>query len=104
MTLSDANNISQKGEGASPADHAKTAFDNIAEFEGDGLDAYNADVAANAGVKDAAFINYAAAMEAYEARDDVEPLAERRARDNGDDFDAAAFMREVEDGGTSSAP
>ena len=44
-------------------------------------------------VSEARFVNYADALEAYEARDDIETLADRRARENGEDFDAGAFMR-----------
>ncbi len=55
-----------------------------------------------AGVKDAAFINYAEALEAYEARPDIESLANRRARDFPVDFDDASFMRETGYGAGSS--
>lgn len=41
------------------------------------------DAAEAAGVTHSEYIGYAAAFAAYEARPDVEPLAERRARENG---------------------
>lgn len=62
----------------------------------------NAEAAAAAGVKDAAYINYAEALEAYEDRPDIENLARRRARDFPVDFDDASFMRETGYGAGSS--
>lgn len=46
------------------------------------------------GVTRSEYINYEEKLGNYEARDDVEPLAERRARDIGEDFTAAQFRRE----------
>jgi len=46
------------------------------------------------GVTRSEYINYEAKLANYEARADVEPLAERRARDIGDSFTAAQFRRE----------
>lgn len=54
-----------------------------------------------AGVRYAAFINYDVALDAYAARDDVEDLAHKNARDNPQDFADASFMRTV-DGETGS--
>lgn len=62
----------------------------------------NAEAAEAAGVKDASQINYAEALEAYEARPDIEDLAHRRARDFPVDFDDASFMRETGYGAGSS--
>lgn len=47
-----------------------------------------------AGVTDAAKIAYAEALAVYESRSDIEPLADRRARDNADTFAATDFVRE----------
>lgn len=41
----------------------------------------------------AAYANYADALEAHQARVDIETLADRRARTYGADFDAGSFMR-----------
>ena len=46
------------------------------------------------GVTRSEYINYEAKLANYEARDDVEPLAERRAREIGDSFTDAKFRRE----------
>lgn len=54
--------------------------------------------AAEAGVVDAAFIDYDKALENYESRSDVETLADRRARENGTAFSEANFRREVATG------
>lgn len=53
--------------------------------------------AEEAGVKDAAFVNYENAMDNYQKRSDVETLAARRAREGGWKFEDAAFRRSVED-------
>lgn len=57
--------------------------------------------AREAGVTDAAFVNYEEALHNYEQRPDVEPLKERRAREGGRDFSEAAFRRQV--GGTDNS-
>lgn len=57
--------------------------------------------AREAGVTDAAFIQYEEAMKNYESRSDVEPLKERRAREGGRDFSEADFRRKV--GATDNA-
>jgi hypothetical protein len=46
-----------------------------------------------ASVSNAAFIGYAAALAAYEARADIETLADRRARTNATADSAQDFMR-----------
>ena len=53
--------------------------------------------AETAGVTDAAKIDYAAALAAYESRSDIEPLADRRARDNGEQFSDTNFVRTTAD-------
>ena len=49
--------------------------------------------AVTAGVTHTEYANYAARMANYESRDDVEPLAERRAREAGTTFAATDFRR-----------
>lgn len=49
-------------------------------------------------VSQAAYANYATALGAHAARTDIEGLAERRARENGDAFGDADFMRAEADG------
>ena len=56
--------------------------------------------AITAGVTRSEYIGYATALANYEGRDDIEALAERRAREIGDDFLAGDFRRE---GGGSGA-
>lgn len=56
-------------------------------------DKENREAAAAAGVKDAAFINYDVALDAYASRGDVESLQRKNARDMPADFGAASFMR-----------
>lgn len=41
----------------------------------------------------AAYANYTQALNAFQSRDDIETLADRRKRENGADFDAGSFMR-----------
>ena len=60
-----------------------------------------------AGVSHPAYIGYAAALETFQSRDDIETLADRRAREYGDSFADAAFMRESAynaDGTAAAAP
>lgn len=81
-----------------------TAGDNIGEFGESPNDVENRAAAEAAGVKDAAFINYDVALDAYAARDDVEPLAEKNSRDMPADFAEASFMRTVDgETGTGSS-
>lgn len=65
-------------------------------------DVANAEAAAAAGVKDEGHVNYAEALEAYEARPDIEDLDHRRARDFPEDFNDGGEMRSVDGGGSSS--
>lgn len=78
-----------------------TAQDAVAPHGPHGAEAAAAKRAEEAGVVDAAYVNYEEALENYQARPDIEPLDERRAREGGRDFQAAAFRRQV--GGTDNA-
>lgn len=72
----------------------------------DGLEGYGEQVndtenraaAEAAGVKNAAFIDYNAALVAYEQRDDVESLARKNARNNPETFEDFAFMHDADTG------
>mgnify|MGYP001583102448 CR=1 FL=1 len=57
--------------------------------------------ARDAGVVDAAYVDYEEALQNYQDRPDVEPLSERRAREAGRNFDEAAFRRQI--GGTDNS-
>ena len=83
-----------------------TALDRVNETVNETPDAENKLEAYNAGVKDAAFIDYDVALEAHEAREDIETLASRRAREYGTDYNAGEFMRELPNrsGGNGFAP
>ncbi|XAO35342.1 hypothetical protein SEA_FRANCOB_171 [Streptomyces phage Francob] len=72
-----------------------TAVDAVEPHGPHGVEEAAAKRAKDAGVIDAAFVNYEEALENYQARPDVEPLDERRAREGGRDFNAASFRREV---------
>ncbi|AXH49282.1 hypothetical protein HWB76_gp120 [Streptomyces phage Blueeyedbeauty] len=78
-----------------------TAQDAVAPHGPHGVEEAAAKRAKDAGVIDPAFVNYEEALENYQARPDVEPLDERRAREGGRDFQAAAFRREI--GGTDNS-
>lgn len=63
--------------------------------------------AATAHVTNAAFIGYAAALNTFESRTDIETLADRRSREYGTTFSAGDFMRDQvynSDGTVRSAP
>lgn len=79
----------------------RTAQDAVAPHGPHGVEEAAAKRAKDAGVVDPAFVNYEEALENYQARPDVEPLSERRAREGGRDFNAASFRREV--GGTDNS-
>lgn len=77
-------------------DTVTTAKEKIAQVDADEQNAYNAARVAAAVAADVThdeYIDYAAKMTNYESRDDVEPLAERRARHNGTTFAATDFRR-----------
>ena len=71
----------------------KTAADQLQGLGEDINDVNAAEAAAAAGVLRASFINYDVALDAYAARDDVEDLAHKNARDIPSDFADASFMR-----------
>lgn len=75
-----------------------TAAERVAETVQATPDADAAAAAAAAGVSNAAYIGYAAALNTHQSREDIETLADRRAREYGDGFDDGAFMRAVADG------
>lgn len=72
------------------------AEDNLVGFGESIVDTAAKAAAAAAGVRYAAFINYDVALDAYAARDDVEDLAHKNARDMPEDFADASFMRTVD--------
>ena len=77
-------------------DTVKTAAEVVGELDADEQNAFEAAqvaAATSAGVTHSEYVNYAAKMTAYESRDDVEPLAERRAREAGTTFAATNFRR-----------
>lgn len=71
----------------------KTAEDVVAEYPQDTVSADAATRADAANVRRPEYINYDAALANYEARSDVETLAHRRAREAGDQFSDADFVR-----------
>lgn len=89
-------------EKAAKADYKPfTSVDAVEPHGPHGVEEAAAKRAKDAGVTDPAFVNYEEALENYQARPDVEPLNERRAREGGRDFNAASFRRVV--GGTDNA-
>lgn len=75
---------------------------NNGEFNNAVADAAKA-AADDANVSKPEYIEYAAALSNYEAREDVEPLAQRRAREAGDAFADTDFARaEGYTGGTGA--
>lgn len=74
-------------------DEVLTAGERVAESVQATPDADAATFAGTNNVSNAAYANYATALAAHAARDDIESLADRRAREVGDDFADADFMR-----------
>jgi hypothetical protein len=77
-------------------DTVKTAQQVVAEDDAANQNAFDQtarDLAEAAGVTHSEYVNYAARLTNYESRDDVEPLAERRAREAGDQFSDTDFRR-----------
>ncbi len=72
---------------------ALTARDkvNVNTFANPDVDAK--EFAADNDVSQSQFVNYSEALTAHEQREDIETLADRRAREYGTTFDAGAFMR-----------
>jgi hypothetical protein len=86
---------------------ALTAGERVAQPNYDNPDTEAKTAADTAGVSNAAFIGYAAALATYEARADIETLADRRARENASDFADQDFMRANAydaDGSAADAP
>lgn len=82
---------------AAKADYKpRTAQAAVAPHGPHGVEEAAAKRAKDAGVVSAEFVNYEGALENYQARPDVEPLDERRARESGRNFQAASFRREVD--------
>lgn len=73
-----------------------TAGDVLAPNANTEVDAEAAKRAEDAGVVDAAYVDYEKAIANYEARPDVETLEQRRAREAGVKFEEAKFVREGE--------
>lgn len=71
-----------------------TAGENVLETVQATPDADAKAAADAAGVSNAAFVDYEEALNAYQSRDDIETLADRRARENGTTFAAGDFMRQ----------
>lgn len=69
----------------------ESAHQSMNDFEQAQIDAAEA-----AGVTRSEYVDYEAGLTNYMARDDVEPLDERRARDIGDTVTAAQFRRQGE--------
>lgn len=76
------------------SDNPVTAADKIAETVQATPDQDAKDFAEAQGVSHPAYANYATALNAHAARADIEGLAERRAREYGDAFSDADFMRQ----------
>lgn len=91
MAESDYNVADRKLEGAGGT--PLTAGERVAQTVQETPDADAAAFAVTEGVSSAAYANYATALDAYQARTDIETLADRRARENGTTFAAGDFMR-----------
>jgi hypothetical protein len=70
-----------------------TAGEKVQETVFDNPDTEAQAEAASEGVSNAAFIGYAAALNTFQGREDIETLADRRARSQGDSFADGDFMR-----------
>ena len=76
-----------------PGNFPVTAGDKVAETTFDNPDTDAKAFADTNGVSQAAYANYATALNAHQSREDIETLADRRAREYGDQFSDADFMR-----------
>ena len=83
--------VTGKRQAAAPVE----AEDQLVGYGESANDAENRAAAQAAGVISAAFINYDVALDSYAARDDVEDLAHKNARNIPRDFAEASFMRTV---------
>lgn len=72
-----------------------TAANNLVGYGESANDAENRVAAAAAGVYDAAYIGYDLALEAYEARSDIEDLTTKQTRNAPADFASTDFQRTV---------
>lgn len=68
--------------------------DGFGDAQNTALDQAAKDRAQAAGVTHSEYVGYAAGMTNYESRSDVEPLAERRAREGATTFAATDFRRQ----------
>jgi hypothetical protein len=75
------------------ADFPVTAAKRVHETDFENPDTETAAAAATAGVRLGAYIDYADALETFESREDIEPLASRRIRDGASEFADADYMR-----------
>lgn len=92
---------------ADRAEFSLTAGDKVLETVQETPDADARAAADTAGVSHPAYVGYAAALNAHQARPDIETLADRRARENGTTFAAGDFMRQAAyeaDGSAADAP
>lgn len=88
-------------------DAGRTAGEKIGDTAYDNPDVDARERADAAGVSHPAYIDYAAALETFQSRDDIETLADRRKREYGSDFNDADFMRRrayKDDGSAANAP
>ena len=76
-----------------PGNFQITAGDKVQETVYDNPDTDAKAFAEAEGVSEAAYANYATALNAHQSRADIETLADRRAREYGDQFSDADFMR-----------
>jgi hypothetical protein len=81
----------------------RTAQDEMA-VHADKVDVHSAKAAEEAGVTAPEYVDYEAALENYEARSDVETLAQRRARESGVSFADADFRRKGEGNAVTTSP
>lgn len=89
------------------ADFPVTAGDKVAETVQETPDADAKAFADAEGVSQAAYANYADALNAHQSRADIETLADRRTRGQASTFAAADFMRNAaydEDGEVVDPP
>lgn len=83
-----------------------TAQSAVAVHGPHGVEEAAAKRAADAGVRAPEFVNYEEALENYQSRPDIETLDERRRREGGRDFQAAAFRRDAgrdDEGGVTTS-
>jgi len=90
MAEEDYNVADRKPEGGFPV----TAGNKVSETVQETPDADAKAAADTAGVSNPAYIGYAAALNTHQSRDDIETLADRRAREYGDAFADGDFMRQ----------